>query len=96
MAATNTHIHAKHVVASQTLYFALFQESQQLRLQAKRKIADFIQKKGSPLGRVNASDFRLHGSGECPLDVAKQLRFQKGFRNGRTVDDHEEALAGAT
>src|SRR5882724_6525589 len=70
------HVNLETVRTTQPLHFALFQKSQQLGLQAERQFADFIEKEGSTLRRVNSTDARLHRPGERSLGISEQFGFE--------------------
>src|SRR5690349_11897541 len=87
----HAHVNLKTVRTSQSLHFALLQESQQLGLQAQRQLADLIEEKSAALRGVNPPNARLYRSGKCTLGVSEQFRLEQRFGNGSTVD-HDERV----
>ena len=65
------------LVAAKRSHFALLQHPQQLGLQGQRHVADFVQKQGPAIGRVEQPFPVLVGAGEGPLAVAEQFAFQQ-------------------
>src|SRR5512140_1883288 len=90
----NADVHTQRVGAAQPLHFPLLQKTQQFRLKAEWQIANFIEEERPPVGGMNASDTRLHRSGECSLHVPEEFGFEKSLRDSRAVD-HSERLCAA-
>jgi hypothetical protein len=90
------HVDVMGAATSETLKFLFLQNAQQLGLQRKWYVADFIEKKGSFIGQFEAADFlRDRSSKSAPL-MAKELTFEQVEGNGRTVQlDQRVAAAGA-
>ena len=59
--------------AAEALELLFLQDTQQLGLQGRRDITDFIQEKRSLVGQFEATDFLRNGAGECALLVTKEL-----------------------
>src|SRR5438105_2442742 len=73
----DTHVRADGMCAAKPLEFVLLQHAQQLWLQLRRDVADLIQKYGSSVGQLKASDALGNGAGEGSPLVAEQLAFQQ-------------------
>src|ERR1700723_2045565 len=65
------------LVAAQALHLALLEEAENLALEGKRHIADFIEEERATMRRVDAPDARLHGAGEGALGIAEELCFEE-------------------
>src|SRR5208283_3998442 len=86
------HVHLNIAHTPHAPHHLIFQHSQQLGLQQRRKLANLIQKQ-----RASVSHFKqplLHGLGigKRALLMAKQLRLDQCFRYGGTVDRHKRPL----
>ena len=68
---------------------AVLQQLQQLGLQSKIQLRDFIEKQGAPVGEFYQSQLSSIRSGKRSSLVAKQLAFHQGSRNRRTIDLHK-------
>ncbi len=84
-------IHAHDLRISQPLQLFLLKKAQQLRLQAQRHLANFIEKQSSTLRRLNPPAIRLQRAGKCSPAIAKELGFKKGFGNGSAVHHRKRA-----
>ena len=65
--------------------FLLLQDSQVLRLQFKRNIADLIQKQRSLVRQFESANSLGYGAGERTFLMPKQLAFEKAERNRSAV-----------
>ena len=90
-------IDGDNAVTSDPHDFTLLNCPQELCLELKRKLPDFIQEQSSVMGQFKISGLPiLLGSGERPGLIAEQLAFQQGFRYGGTVNSHKwTAFSGA-
>ncbi|OPZ59375.1 MAG: hypothetical protein BWY87_01038 [Deltaproteobacteria bacterium ADurb.Bin510] len=68
---------------------AFLQHAQELELNARRDVADLVQKDRTAAGQLEATLFVADGAGEGPLDVAEQLAFEQALGQSRAVDRHE-------
>jgi len=57
------------------------EDAKKLDLHSKRKVTNFIQKDGSALSILEASDLPLVCAGESPALMTKQLAFKERFRD---------------
>ena len=80
-------------VLADALERPLLQESQQLGLQARRHLADFVEEQRAALGHLDAPRLIADGAGEGALGVAEELAGQKLLGEGGAVDRYEGALA---
>src|SRR6266852_1785218 len=81
---------------SETLKFLFLQNPQQLGLQRKWYVADFIEKKGSFIGQFEAADFLRYGPSEGATFMTKELTFEQVEGNGGTIQlDQRVATARA-
>ena len=62
---------------AEPLVFPFLQESQQLRLQGKGQIADFVEKERPSLAGGDASGVVADRSGERAFHMTEQLAFQQ-------------------
>ena len=65
---------------------AIFDDFQQLGLGAQIEFADFIQKQGAAVGRLDQAELALLGVGKRPALVTEQLRLEQGCGNSGAVD----------
>ena len=82
-------IHFNCAVSADPLKFAFLKNPQKFDLQGYRHISDFIQKNRSAVGLFESADAGLNSSGESALDVSKQFRFQKVFRDRSAIDAYQ-------
>ena len=81
---------------AERLDFAFLQHAQQLGLQPDSHRADLVEKDGAAVGQRKLAFLRARGVGECPLDMAEELRFQERLGNGGAVDlDERHVPLGA-
>ena len=67
------------------------QDPQELYLDGRGDVADFVQKDIAPVGRLEAALAMGVGPGEGALDVAEELAFQQGFVEGGAIAGDEGA-----
>jgi hypothetical protein len=79
------HVDVMGAATSETLKFLFLQNAQQLGLQRKWYVADFIEKKGSFIGQFEAANFLRYRPGEGAPLMAKELTFEQVEGNGGTV-----------
>ena len=79
------HIHLNSAIAAQALKFLILQYAEQLGLQLKRNLANFVVKQSSTLGKFQTADLMADGSRESSLFVSEELTFQQAGRNCRAV-----------
>src|SRR5207244_10160029 len=72
--------------AAQALELLLLQDAQQLGLQLRRDVADFIKEQRALVGQLETADLLRDGAGEGALLVAEQLALQEPGGNGRAVE----------
>ncbi len=80
--------------AANAVDLAFLNGAQELGLQARIHLADFVQQQGAAIGFLELADAPGDGAGEGTLLVTEQFRFQQVFRNGGAVD-RDEGLVGA-
>ncbi len=69
--------------AAESLKFSFLQNSQKFGLQLQRNVAYLVEKEGSLVGQLNASDFPRDSPSKRTLLVAKQFAFeQPGWYGG--------------
>ena len=66
--------------------FVLLQHAEELGLQGKGKLADFIEKDRSSIGRAEHAQHRLLGARERAANVAEELAFEKTLADTRAID----------
>ncbi len=84
-------------IAPDPLKLLLLQNTQQFGLHLDGKVPNFIQKYGPPMRQLKFPRFPgSPSSGECPFVITEELRFEKVFGNGGTIDtDKRIDVAGA-
>ncbi|MNE86294.1 hypothetical protein D3C80_1833790 [compost metagenome] len=70
------HIDLVGFVAAQRAYFAFLQHAQQFGLQGQGHVADFVEKQGAAIGRIEQALMIAVGAGEGAFAVTEQLAFQ--------------------
>ena len=65
------------------------QHPQKLGLGGEGHIADFVEKEGAAMGRLEFARAGLGGPGEGAPHMTEEFTFQKVFRNGSAVDRFE-------
>ena len=81
--------------AAQGTHLAFLQHAQQLDLEGRRCLADFVEEDGAAVGLLEEADAVLVGAGEGAALVAEQLGFEQLVRQRAAVLD-DEALVAAT
>jgi hypothetical protein len=66
-------------------YLLQLEGTQELRLNLKAKLADFVQEQRAALSRSKLPDVRFFRAGKCTASVPKKLTFSKSDRNGGAV-----------
>jgi hypothetical protein len=89
--ADDAHIDRDLLTPADALDGALLQEAQQLGLQRKRQVADFVEHQGAAAGGLDLAERLLGGTGEGAFLVAEQLAFEQVLGNGGAIDGHELA-----
>src|SRR5947209_4423540 len=79
-------VHSQLLVSPHVCERAVFEETQQFRLQWPAHIANFIQENRAAIRFLDPASFLFHRSGKGPLLVPEQFAFQQSLRNGRTID----------
>ena len=87
------HIDVDPVVPSDALELPFLEHPQQLHLDDRRNFPDFVEEQGPAMRQLESSAPLLHRPGKGPLLVAKELRLQQGFRQGRATDLNQGMLA---
>ena len=72
------------------------QSTQELRLRGKGKVDHLIEEKGSAFRKLKLPDLSLMCSGERPLFITEELRFDEGVRDCAAVDSDKWFLASGT
>src|ERR1700722_5194977 len=69
----------------------LLQDAQQLGLEVKRQLADFVKERGAAIGHLDQAGLGGCGTGESAFDVAEQLTLHERADQGGTIDGNEGA-----
>ena len=77
-------------------YFMLLQHAEELGLQGKRKLADFIEKDRSSLRRPEHAEHGLFGARERPAHVAEKLAFKETLADACAIDRNKRPLRAMT
>ena len=92
----NADIHFHRAGAAHRQHFALGEHAQEPRLQIKRHIADFVEKKRAAVGRLNQADFAFaFGAGKAARGIAVKLAFNQIFGNGGAVYRNKRRIGAA-
>ena len=83
------------MVAADSLKRLILKKRQQLGLQLKRHIADFVEQERAPVGRFHSTYPIGHGASKGPFGVAKQFRFDQFLGERSAVHDPMYCFAGA-
>src|SRR5207244_62512 len=75
------------------LHFAVLESAQQLRLDRQRQLADFVEKQGAAVRRLEHPGLGLDRTGERAADMAEQLALEQRVDDRRTVDRDERLAA---
>ena len=87
-------VDANGMDAAHALELVLLQHAQKLYLDVERQLTDFIEKDRSAIGELEASLLLLHGAGERPALMSKELALDQGGRQGAAIHfDHDRAFA---
>src|SRR5450432_71073 len=81
------------LLATHTLEALLLQDAQELGLQARRQLADLVQKERPPFGQLDPAALTCVCAGERALFVTEELALQK-LRRKRGAVDGDERLRG--
>src|SRR6266853_1270922 len=84
-----TYIYLPGVSAAQAFEFALLQSPQELGLNFKGNISDFIKEECALIGEFQTSDFLANGAGKSAFFVTKQFAFEQPGGNGGAVEFDE-------
>src|SRR4029077_1051596 len=77
----HAYVHSARAGGTHSLDLARFKNAQELGLLAKRNVADFIQKKGAAVSKLEPADAVGARVCECALDMAKQFALKHSIRN---------------
>jgi hypothetical protein len=69
-------VHADCSRSPESLEFLLLQDTEELRLQLERYLADLVQEKRSAVSQLEATDLLSDGIRECASFVTEELAFQ--------------------
>jgi hypothetical protein len=84
--ADQAEVHANEPIAANRAVLALLQDTQQLRLQVRRHLADLVEEQRPAFGHLEEAHLVRGGAGERALAVAEQLALDELGRDRRAVD----------
>src|SRR5262245_3029181 len=90
--ADQPEVHVDDAIAADWPVFALLEDAEQLGLEVRRHLADFIQQQRAALGHLEEAFLVHRRAGERAFLVAKQLGLDEILWNGGAVDLDERAL----
>jgi hypothetical protein len=90
--ADQPEVHVDDAIAADRPVFALLAAREQLGLEVRRHLADFIEQQRSALGHLEQAFLVHRRAGEGAFLVAKQLGLDEILRNGGAVDLDEGPL----
>src|SRR3954468_15614540 len=73
----------------------LLEEAEELDLEGKRDVADFVEEQRPALGELDLAHVRLDRARERTALIAEQLCFEQALGDGGAVDRDELALSAA-
>ena len=79
-------IHLDGAVAADAFELALLEDAQQLGLDLRRNLADFVQQDGPAVGQFEAAFAFGQRAGERALFVAEEFAFDEVLRDGGAID----------
>ncbi len=89
--ADHAHVDRNRLVPAQALDLPALQEAQQAGLALHRHVADFVEKQGAAVCRLDPADFTAMRAGECAAFVAEQFREHQLVRNRAAIDGDERS-----
>ena len=85
-------VHLQRHGAADALESLLFERAENLGLQRKRQIADFIEEQRAAVRHLELARLAVRGARERAFLVAEELGFEQRFRDRRAVDGHERPV----
>lgn len=82
-------VHLDLLAAAHTLELPFLQNAQQLDLQVRRQLGDFVQKKRAAVGLLKTAPAHGHRAGERPLFMAEKLALEHAGVQGHAVHGHK-------
>ena len=79
--------------AAKTTDTAVLEDGEELALERSGQQSDLVEEQSAEVRRLDQPRFGLTSVGEGAALVAEEFRFQKGLRNGRTIDVDEAVVA---
>ncbi|MNI42721.1 hypothetical protein D3C73_970220 [compost metagenome] len=83
------HIHRDRLTAPHPLDVFLLEKTQQVGLQLRRQVTDFVKEQRSAIGRLDPSDLALMGAGKRALLMTKQFGLDQVLGDGAAIDRNE-------
>ena len=91
-----SHIDPHGLTAANAFEFLLLQHAQQLGLQLKGNVSDFVEKQRAAMGHLEASGPSATAPGERAAFMTEQFAFDQAGRNGGTVDFDKGTVVART
>ena len=85
----DAHVHLDRPRRAKPFDFPFLQDAQHLGLRLRAHVADFVEEDRPAIGLLELADLLFGRSGERPLLVPEQLRFDQLFGDRRAVDLNE-------
>ena len=89
----DAHVHLERLAGADALEGLFLQYAEQLGLDFKRNIANFVQEEGTPIRQFEPPNLVFMRARESSLDVAKQLALQESGRQGGAMNFDESLVA---
>src|ERR1041385_6585364 len=86
------HVDLDLIVAANRTHFFFLQRAEQLGLHLERQFADFVEKDGARVRRLEESLLGFDGSGESAFLVAEEFAFDQRRHQGAAIDSDERPL----
>jgi hypothetical protein len=88
----NAHIHLNRLGSAHAFECLLLEHAQDLRLNAERDVADFVEQDGAAVGSLDHAELARHRAGERAALVAEQLALEQRLGNRGAIDHHHRTV----
>src|SRR5262245_49795469 len=85
-------VYVNFLLSAHALNFVFLQGAQDLGLQSKRNLSDFIEKQCPVIGLLKTADSLRDRAGKGSLFVSKEFAFKQFLRNGGTIHLHKRTV----
>ena len=89
----DAHVHIHHMAAAQPRILVILQNVQELGLQVRAHLRDFVEEDGAFVGHFEFAGLGAHRAGKRALLITEQFRFQELARKRRAIHFDEGLVA---